>query len=57
MKKARIESERKNITLKRDTYYTLVELKGQLKAETWEDLVKKIKDKLDMCKEREKLIY
>ena len=52
MRVAKIEGDRKNISLKRDSYYTLVELKGRLKAATWGDLIEKVKNKLDECEKR-----
>jgi len=42
MRRARSEGDTKHITLDRNSYYKLLELKGRLKAATWAELVNKL---------------
>jgi len=42
MRRARSEGDTKHITLDRNSYYKLLELKGRLKAATWAELVDKL---------------
>jgi len=54
MRRARGEGDTIHITLDRDTYYKLVELKGRLKAATWAELADKL---VNMVEEYERKRY
>lgn len=47
MRRAKSEGDTKHITLDRESYYKLLELRGRLKAATWADLVKKLVNMVD----------
>ncbi|MCD6148697.1 hypothetical protein J7J18_04950 [bacterium] len=54
MRRARSEGDTKHITLDRNSYYKLLELKGRLKAATWAELVDKL---VSMTEEYERRRY
>ena len=54
MKQAKKDSDRKTLTLKRETYFELVKIKAELQANDWEETIKKIAEIVEEHKKRKK---
>jgi len=52
MRRARGEGDTIHITLDRDSYYKLLELKGRLKAATWAELADKLVNMVENCERK-----